>query len=231
MSKKIKYLLMGCCIMGASVVPLYANQVYPVTEIEYENIQENTITEDTSVTKDNVFEVLDYLGIDRSDYVQDNSVGDNSGEYTVGELRNLLKIATQEVTKINGSKLNNKTYTENIITPYALTGSMLLSSSSDAGTFTLVTSVNGKYYNDYWTGASGENVTLVSNTNVGITHAITEKRVVTSSYTASTISVRYDVTVETRITIPFGYIPSGSNDCSGTIGFPASKYLKPLIEV
>lgn len=63
MSKKIKYLLMGCCIMGASVVPLYANQVYPVTEIEYENIQENTITEDTSVTKDNVLEVLDYLGI------------------------------------------------------------------------------------------------------------------------------------------------------------------------
>lgn len=117
----------------------------------YAEENSSSISLDTVITENNIYEVLEYLGLDSSAYIKNKTT---EGIKTVGELkREILKFrSTPKVIYDNSNTKNtarlypNKAYSSGTVTLYTI---------SDVSSFVVKYVVNAKYSNNNYTGISG----------------------------------------------------------------------------
>lgn len=157
----------------------------------------SSISSDTIITENNISEVLEYLGIDSSNFIK-NEVSEKSVQ-TVGELEQAILEAKQMLSTVNINN-NAKINTNNIFDINSAveikssgSGSIVLSSSTKVDSYTLYFDVTGQYKDGKWTNATSASVSVDSNFLL-YTFKIDSKKL-TLSHTPDKITLKSEVTV------------------------------------
>ncbi|MCB8817561.1 hypothetical protein [Desulfosporosinus shakirovi] len=198
------------------------------------SIKESAFTKDTLITKDNIYKILDYYGLDRSALRED--IDDKSfGDVTVGNLEDALNEAKRipKMIVIDKNNPTNEELSSIGITPYEITpmanGILTVAQNSEVfndGPVVRYT-CSGKYYKNgttkYWTeAAGGADITMVTAQAGTIYYAIDdiiklETSVENPSTSSSKLVLDYKYDIGNYIGIKgLGGIRIGHNLITGT---------------
>jgi hypothetical protein len=202
------------------VTPLYANEVIGTPPIEV--VDEIAITPNTIITKENIQEVLEYVGLSSKNLIKDSSIEVNN-VYTVGELSKAI-----EESKLIRSTATiapvNETPVENFASK-ATAGTKTVSSTMYYSNSYYVTyRASGGYSGSKWT-SSGTGSADVDTNSVVTTYKISAEDY-DVTHTSSNLKLQFEITVDGYVGVgDIGLIKTSSNDITGTINFLASVYL------
>lgn len=199
-------------------------------------IQNNTtkITADTVITKDNIYDVLSYVGLDSKSLSKTNAISSNSTIKTVGELEKLVKKAKSNPTKIvakNNTNTNTNTNTKtNIVSSSLLAatnGSKTIAQNFDNGSYTLKYKVSAQYSGSEWVGVTSPDVSVTADVDkAGITYKIDSDPSLDATWEPDVITMTSYVTVDEYIGVKdVGLVCIGYQGVSSTNSFYASDYL------
>lgn len=188
--------------------------------------KEKEFSPDTVITKDNIYDVLEYLGIDSNNFIETDETG--KSVRTVGELEKTFKEVTNKLKDIpTQGKEVSEAKNDFIISPYSYGGTKMLYKTMDhGGSYTITYSVAGEYsYRDdhtgYWSGVGSADASVDSDA-IGVVYKITSKDL-DASYTANYINLDAAITVTWYIGVDdVGLIPVGSNDITADINWDTS---------
>lgn len=182
--KKVTSLCIVFCMFSVLMVPKY-------TQAE---VNSNSISSDTIITEDNIYEVLDYLGLDSNDFVKADTEGTNNR--TVGDVESAIEQAKNQPSKIE-TKLESQdgvSNSVNSITSTAASGTMMLYATVDVDSYIIEYEVAGKYSGGFWTGATSATADIDSDQLV-IVYKITSKSLnLTNTATIITLNASLVVT-------------------------------------
>lgn len=216
MFKKITSFFIIFCLAALMVPPQYAAA----------KTNENSISSNTIITEDNIYEVLEYLGLDSSKFIESDNAED-SGVTTVGELKMYIEQAKKETKKTKeGSNQNVAPYSANSLTTSLVSGSgtMMLYNSTDLSGCNISRSVAASYSNGWWTSANSASVD-VSSSVPGVTQKIVSQRN-NLSCSSFTITLNSYVLIDSYIGIgKVGIIPFNEFSVNSTIYWQSSDYI------
>lgn len=195
----------------------------------------SSISSNTVITKDNLFEVLEYLGIDSSEVIKTDNVGDC--DITVGDLKKYIEQAKKHPKEIVINQIQNteKSKTDSSSADSSFSSSALLSGGlTGVGTLMLYNlnlyggcrvsySVSASYAYGSWKSVNYGNASVSSETP-GVTNVLTSQTNVMSC-TNTTITLTSTVDVEQRIGIAGYGIPFNSFRVTSTMYWYRDSYL------
>lgn len=155
MVKKIICLCVAFCMAFTLMIPGYAQE------------KGSSISSDTIITEDNIYEVLEYLGIDSSNYVKTDV--SEIGISTVGDLQKAIKQAEKMPKEISGQAKKKSSNTVDEVKTNSLdvrnfaaasSGTVMLYTTVDADGYVLEYAVAGQYSNGLWTGGGSASVDI-----------------------------------------------------------------------
>jgi len=227
----------GTVTFGQSV---YAAEILTGTDNTKIVQSETKIGSDTQITKENLKEVLKYVGLDSSNYIQTDNIDKKVKKIqTVGELQKAIENAKMpsKVTAVNKNKMNGKTNiggsstTANNMTIASTNssygGSIGLSSDVTVGdAFTLTRSCSGQYssYYQQWTGVSGVSASVDSAGTTAFIYKIAPGASLRATWTPTEITMRSYITVNKYVAIESGITCVGYQGVQGTDTYDASDY-------
>ena len=173
---------------------------------------------DTIITEDNLNSILSYYGLDPSTIVTNIDTSDTSPVSTVAELEQVLTYFSNtnntsycvedETSLVEFNNLGNVVPLDLIVY-----GNRTLIQYNDVSTnWGLKTQCTGYYgINEtarykWWTGVSNPSVLLYSDPVPGIAYVLDSVNSIGASYTSSTITLSYSVTVKSYLAIVIGGI-------------------------
>jgi hypothetical protein len=190
----------------------------------YAQEQNKPITSSTVVTEDNIYEVLDYLGINPSNF-EKGSVTMQSTVTTVGDIEKAIAIA-KKAPKIIYDRVGAQatTSSDNLVSTLASGALLLTRTTNPSGNYQLEYSVSATYSGTSFTGVTSPNVTVGEYT-FPMTYTITN-RSCRASYTASKITMTASFTLNSYMNIAgMGNLLIGSQSVNSTIYWYASNEL------
>lgn len=224
--KIMSFMAIALTIVVANVT--FGQAVY-ASEIANTNIVANKseIQSDTIITKDNIYDVLDYAGLDSSSFKQ-NDVNGSTTLKTAGELKDAIEQAKNETATVtNKTTKDNSIISSNKITLKSTrSGSKKISTeTSISDAYTLTYSVSGQYTGSEWTGVSNPDVDVDTDIDGVISYKIAPDAYLDASFDADTITLESYVTVNKYVAITYGTVCVGYQGISATNYFYASDYL------
>lgn len=186
----------------------------------------STITNNTKVTKENVYQVLDYLGVGHNKIITNSSGNNSYRTYTVGELKELIIKSNEEMSykKFDNNSLGSKSIISKSISANAKKGTKALSRVCDVSSYCLTFSCTGSYSEKKWTGASGASCSVTS-TSFGTVAKITSEDL-SLDWDSKYIVLEGTVKVNLYVGIGgIGLIKTGSNKVEVKYSWDASKVL------
>ncbi|MNN18526.1 hypothetical protein D3C81_1317370 [compost metagenome] len=166
MLKKVTSLCTTLCLSIALILPIST----PVSASE-------ALSPDTIVTKENVNQVVEYLGLDPSDLKKIDDSSDDSVTVTVGELQQVLNQLEQAPKEVTSTENLNE------IAPLASSGfcsglQMLYYTTNLGGSFELSYEVGANYSWNKFTSANNATASVIDNDdNLLTTFTIASKEV------------------------------------------------------
>jgi ribosomal protein L12E/L44/L45/RPP1/RPP2 len=141
------------CLTLALMVPTYAQN------------NQNSISSNTIITEDNLYQVLEYLGIDSSNFEKSEVTG--ASVSTVGELEKAIKEAQKpkSITATQSSSSSSPMSTDAAATAATAAGSgttMLYRTLDVGGSYTVEYEVSASFANGLWTSANSAAVSVDS---------------------------------------------------------------------
>lgn len=208
MLKKVLGLCLAFCMVFTLMVPGYAQA------------KESSISSDTIITEYNIYEVLEYLGIDSSTLVKADTV---TGVNTVGELEKSISQAKKLPKTVNYTLGSTNNTEDTKAYSLATSGTVALYSEYDSGSYTVTYGCSGQFSNRSWTGVSGTNISIDTDQEVYV-YKIASNPQLSANYTSSTITMKAKYTVDTYISIlGLGLVKTGnSQNIDSTIKWLAS---------
>lgn len=176
---------------------------------------EESITNDTIITKDNIEEVIEYLGLDKNSFISDETVSGNT--YTVGEVYNLIqKLKACEINKSEDGAEDSL---------LRATGTKNLSHISYLDSYHVIIKVAAKYSGKQWKSAGAPKVSI-SQQQPGTTSKVGSNKLV-ATCDSSKIVLSGSVTIDTYLGIgKLGAVKINSNKISySNVVWKASSYL------
>jgi hypothetical protein len=202
MLKKAICLCIIVCVSFVSIIPIHAQE------------RGSLISHNTVITEDNIYEVLEYLGIDASNFVRTDAKK-ASTIFTVKDLEKAIKEFDEQPSEFKEIKyfLGNETdFDGEKYASMRSSGTVMLYSTSDFDGFTLEYSVSGQYDDDCWTGSGGAWVDIDS-PNIIIVRKIDSKNLNVTLHSNNTIlRLTAEVEVGVYLGIGAGFIKIGSQD-------------------
>lgn len=151
MVKKLICLSLVLCMTLVLMVPTYAQE------------NENSISSNTIITEDNIYEVLEYLGIDSSNYVKidvtEKEVHTGKGVHTVGELEKAIKEVEKQKSNIKNATITKSS--SNLVSTLS-SGTTMLYRTFDVDSYIVEYEVSASYADGYWTSANSAAVSVDS---------------------------------------------------------------------
>lgn len=206
MLKKFLGLCLAFCIVLTLMVPGYAQD------------KESSISSDTIITEDNIYEILEYLGIDSSNFVKEDTV---TGVSTVGELEKFISQAKELPGTVNYTL--DSTNSPEDIKDYRLaaSGTVALFSDYESGSYTVTYGCSGQYSNGKWTGVSATTISIDTDQEA-LVYKIASPQL-SATYTSTTITMKAKYTVETYVSVlGLGLVKTGTQAIDATIKWFAS---------
>lgn len=142
--KKIAIALLSCCILGtnfSSMTVLAAENTTPI------------VSDDTIITDNNLNDVLDYVGVNKNDFIRDSSI--SNGVTTVKELKSAIMQAKHTSTPRSTSQklLNND---------FRASGTKSMTQTFDVDAYTIDLTVSANYSGKSWTSVNGVSASVDS---------------------------------------------------------------------
>lgn len=222
---KFKGLLMSAALT-VSLLSIPFGQSVQAAQI---NNTSEKIQLSTKITKDNIYDVLQYLGIDSSGFIANDATA--SSVQTVGDLKDMISKAKGEklspnVVITNDTKNTSNTKITNTITPFSA-GSMALYRTADvSSSYSLTFYVSGQFSGTQWTGVTSPSVSIDSH-GAPFTYQIAPNASLIATWTPATITLKSYVTVNQYVgVVGVGLVATGVyQGVSSTTNWNASSYL------
>lgn len=194
---------------------------------------------DTVITKDNLFDVLDYVGLSKSSFIPDDNINPSKIKVkTVAELQKEIEDGKQvpDVTIVE------KTVVPNIVTPFkklapengdkeftvnaaSYGGSLYLSTDIPVSdSFTVTRSCSGQYDNNLWTGVTSPNASVSSDLSIYV-YRIAPGADLRATWEPTVITMRSYVTVNKYVGIEYGWTLVASQGVQGVDYYYARDYV------
>lgn len=164
------------------------------------------ISPNTVITKDNIYDVLSYLGIDSTGFIRTDE--ENSLEnITVGQLEDIISYRTMDSSDNEASlavaPLRSIALSDNLTMPSAArsgigygTGTIVLRRVSDLDSYKLTYTCSAMYSGGRWTGIGNCDVTINESYLIaGIKYKITEKKNLSASMSTDKSKITMNSTV------------------------------------
>jgi len=146
MVKKFICLTLVLCMTLTLMVPTYAQD------------NQNSISSNTIINEDNLYQVLEYLGIDSSNFEKSEVTG--ASVSTVGELEKAIKEAQKPKSITATQSSSNPMSTDAIVAGSGTT--MLYRTLDVGGSYTVEYEVSASFANGQWTSANSAAVSVDS---------------------------------------------------------------------
>ncbi|MDF2987050.1 MAG: hypothetical protein K0R50_2560 [Eubacterium sp.] len=207
MLKRVLGLCLAFCMVFTLMVPGYAQA------------KESSISSDTIITEDNIYEVLEYLGIDSSIFVKADTV---TGVSTVGELEKSISQAKNLPRTVNYTLDSTNTPEDTKDYRLAASGTVGLSSDYEGDSYTVTYGCSGQFSNDKWTGVTGTTISIDTDHEVFV-YKIAPGPQLSATYTSTTITMKAKYTVEIYVSVfGMGLVKTGTQNIDATIKWFAS---------
>lgn len=199
----------------------------------------NSFTKDTVITKENLKDVVKFVGLDPNGVVENSNLPSNSKIITIGDLEAAITKAKQMNSTsliISNENLTNKNtdLNSNLITPLAVTGTQTCTRTFQNGDLLYTDWVTGTYYKEnytwgriaYWTAAGGANPTVSSYSGGYVWSIISTRKLTNTLINGNTeqsyLSFNFDYTVREYINLAGNLIPVQDISLSGTHNYDIS---------
>lgn len=189
----------------------------------------DSISPNTIITENNINEVLNYLGIDSSKFIKNDTPSDNVQIITVGDLQKYIK----EFETQSHKTIVNKEYTNTLNAPRKLpmnntsaaAGTVMLYQTTNDDGFSLDFSVAGNYRSGKWTGSGAADVSI-SSPDIVFVRKIDSKNVmnVTVQDSGKNLHLNSDIKVGTYLGVKWGIVEIGSQDVRTQVNW-GSEYI------
>lgn len=196
------------------------------------------ISSETIITEDNVYEVLDYVGLDSSALIKSDKPVIHGQKLTVGELQDVIERYNNMPNTIIDINDNTADYSNIKELEHEITNSSYpvttVHKDTRYGSYEIRYSASGKYYtephgpyNTYWMEALGGNI-RVQDTDFGISAKIEKINTLTNALknagmASSYLQLSYDYTVGIYLITDWGdLLKITENHISGYSNFDTS---------
>jgi len=185
----------------------------------YAQAKESSISSETIITEDNIYEVLEYLGIDSSNFIKTDT--STTGVKTVGELETAISQAEKLPSNVNYT-LQSTSISNDSFAAASGSGTVALYSDYESGSYTVTYGCSGQYSNGKWTGVSATSISVDSDQEV-VTYKIASGPKLSATYTSTTITMKAKYTVETWTSVfGLGLVKTATQNIDATIKWLAS---------
>lgn len=194
------------------------------------------INSDTKITKENLKDVLKYVGLDPNNYIPDNSIDKSKEVKTVGALQKAIENAKKasKVTVVTNTSRNSTSQKANTMTSLstnsAYGGGVGLSSSLQVGDSYIVTISATGQYNDIqqWSGVTGLSASVDTAGTTAYTYKVAPGADLRATWTPGEITVKSYVTINTYLAIESGFTLVSYQGVSGTDTYDATDYYSQM---
>lgn len=182
-------------------------------------LEKNTIAPETVITEYNIYDVLDYLGIDQERFIKSDEPLTND-EITVGELSEVIENAKNMPRSIKSnyvqkSTLDSKT---NIVSTASRSSVRTVYHYFEGSFCQIGVSGSGEYSNNAWTKATGSNV-FINSDDFGFTTSIIRVNKCEATVSGDDLKVDYKFTTESFFLLELGALSMGEYDYEGFVRF------------
>lgn len=229
--------IFSLCIVFVLLFTLTASAATSYSEANNAGLPEQ-ISSETVITEDNIYDVLEYVGLDSSAFIKTDKPNINTNIVTVGDLEKAIEKVNQMPHTITDTPDIPDVVDpaiERVTTNVDIKGypTKTVSQNTTYSSYTMRYSATGEYYtepypphNAFWMKALGGNIEVQS-CNFPLTVIIEEIRSLTntlynSGTTNSYLKLAYDYTVGIYTGVEWGLIKTGENDISGYTIFNTS---------
>jgi|JTFN01.1.fsa_nt_gb hypothetical protein len=190
-----------------------------------------SISSETQITNENIYDVLDYLEIDKNKFEKTSIAPKNSIDLTVGELSNILNSSNLNKTITDSVVVdtsNHELELSDVISPYATSYTSTKYRDVKYGSVTIRYSATGRYtiYDVpspgepfYWTQALGGDID-VHDSDFGTTHSIRNISTCITSIQSGALTLTYNFDVDYYIALKVGFLHTGTNNFKGYTKWP-----------
>lgn len=205
--KKIIATVLSCCILSTSICSIHVLAA------------ENTISSETKITNDNLKDVLEYVGLDKDDFIADTSV--SNGVTTVKD----LEAAIAKVKQSTVLRATTQRCTDYSSMFRASSGTKSMTQTFDNDAYTIDVTVSASYSGKSWTGVNGVSASVDSGQLV-ITYKI-DSQDMSATYTSSVVTASGTVYVQAYVGVgDIGLVKVGDPQSNKLrANFYASSYL------
>jgi len=213
-----------CMALMLTVFMVPAQAASPTAQAKGTSISPNTV-----ITKDNMNEVLKYLGIDSSNFIQTDE-SKNSKIETVKDLENAIQQCKKQPSVINS------TYSETNVSSVSANSNSAMATANAVGTvmmylttncdgYTLTYSVAGQYSGAKWTGCGGAWVSIDSLDVIFVRKVDSVSFNITLTDNNNNLCMKAAVNVGLYIGLKYGIVKVSSQTVNTTANFGAGWYI------
>ncbi|MBO8158628.1 hypothetical protein [Thermosyntropha sp.] len=216
------YKILNLCVAFVLLFTLPTSAAVLSSKANYTQLSEQ-ISSETLITEDNIYEVLEYVGLDSNAFTKTDKPNSNSNIVTVGDLEKKIEEFNRRPHTMIDTEDVFIEVIPNVKESYPV---MTVYSDTDYGSYTMRYFATGKYYVEpppphytYWVEALGGDIEVASAdfpTVVSIKEInILRNTLYNGGSPGSYLRLDFDYTVEVFIGVENGLIKIGEDNISG----------------
>lgn len=198
----------------------------------YAQSKESSLSSDTVITEDNIYEVLNFFNIDSSNLIKDDLVDGTNQEITIGDFKKMLKQLERIPTEsTHTANIENRDFLKphsNINTRNFASGTntVMLYSTFNQSSYSIYYSVAGHYVQGSSKWHSAGAATVSASNPIGFTNVITNQNLNTSVINnGDTIRLHGSFTVRHYILFGWAKIYMSSTNITTNITWNAANHI------